>query len=264
MPERQAWFLVFAAWVFGAGAGFCLNALLMPPPPQTVVTESVPIGPDPAELQAQCEALRQSDRELLAFAQQKVESLRTTLDGWETELVELREAAADAEARDVDRQARIAALERQVRGAKRDLQQAIAERDALVTELRETVTALDAQVEQTLQAEARASAWKQRSTGNAWRSFLAEAKVRICARGTSKRHERCHEAVEAALDVVRDAFEACVVDELATPTLVELPERNATPPASTVLLEADRAFTGKGWYVQLCDRTLPEAVTETL
>ncbi|MCB9665408.1 MAG: hypothetical protein H6732_14950 [Alphaproteobacteria bacterium] len=261
MPERQAWFLAFATMLLGASLGFAAHALGTRDRhvPVEVIPAPAEAELDAAELEALCEDLRASDVDLIAAAQGQVDSLRSTLDTREAELAALREQVDEAEDAAAAKQRRILALEKEIASTRTALTSATEERDRLVTELRETLAALDEQVLQTENAEGRARAWRARSTDSLWRSFVAESKVRICARGTVKRLDRCQDAVEQALARHRTHFERCVMSYQATPTLGQLEGKDARAPATAETLPDEKVYPTKGWFLDFCDESLPEA-----
>ena len=57
---------------------------------------------------------------------------------------------------------------------------------------------------------------------------------------------------------VRDRFVECVNTYQSTPLLVQ-GEKDVTLPPYAEWLNQDDRFTKKGWYIQFCDPTLPEA-----
>ena len=140
------------------------------------------------------------------------------------------------------------------------LNQAEKERDELVVELKKTVAELENQIKETEIQRDRAERYKGESHQNLWTSFGNEAKVEICDRGTRRRHEKCHEAVETALTpAIKDQFLTCVNTWQFTPTLRQQEDRKAELPKHAVKLSDDDRFTEKGWYIQFCDPSLPEA-----
>ena len=118
---------------------------------------------------------------------------------------------------------------------------------------------LDFQVVQSKKYKRKAKRYKMESTTNLWSAFLANAKVKICNRGSKRRHEKCHAAVEEALaNTMRARFTVCVDTYQSVPVLKKA-EKRATLPRYGVKLSEDNKFTKKGWYVLFCDPTLPEA-----
>ena len=97
------------------------------------------------------------------------------------------------------------------------------------------------------------------STTNLWSAFVANSKVKICNRGSKRRHEKCHAAVEEALaNTMRARFTVCVDTYQSVPVLKKAEKGEALPRYGAKLSE-DNKFTKKGWYVLFCDPTLPEA-----
>ena len=110
----------------------------------------------------------------------------------------------------------------------------------------------------------KAKRYKMESTTNLWSAFLANAKVKICNRGTKKRHEKCNEAVtEALANQMRARFTVCVDTYQSVPVLKQAVKGDAMPRYSAKLSENNK-FTKKGWYVLFCDPTLPEAGDQDL
>lgn len=251
----------------GALAGFAVHAWLFPAQPEVVtrvVTEAqlVPDKISDDKLQALCATLTASDKELIQAAQERVMSLRDELETREKELADLRAERARAKEAGAEVAAKLRSMEAEISRLRAQLVEVTAERDGLMVELKQTVAKLDAQIRETEKYKAEAKKWKRKSTENAWRSFVAEAKVQICDKGTRKRHEVCHEAVDQALDApVQDRFESCVDTWQAVPALVQAESKKAELPTFAYAL-SDKQFTSTGWYIQFCDPTLPEAGQE--
>jgi hypothetical protein len=86
-----------------------------------------------------------------------------------------------------------------------------------------------------------------------WDAFVANAKTRVCDRGTKARHVRCYEAVEAGLREHRDRFEDCLGSTQRVPTLVRHARPREPVPAKGKRLRDAREFSTHGWYVLYCD-----------
>ncbi|HMV69384.1 MAG TPA: hypothetical protein PKA64_21255, partial [Myxococcota bacterium] len=150
-------------------------------------------------------------------------------------------------------------LEAEVGGLKKQIGEVKAERDRLVTELKDTLQKLGEQVVLTEQVSAERDSWKSRSTDERWGRFVAEAKTAMCDKGTVKRHDACYAAVDGALgEALRRQFQACVSSGQAVPTLGQV-EKGKQPPAQAVTLPDSKEYSSKGWYVLMCDPSLPEA-----
>lgn len=248
------------AVVVGGGLGWLAHQQLVEPE-QVVLREPQVVKQEltAEELAEVCADLTQTEQQRLAAAQANVTGLQSRLDEREKELADLKaKSKKGAEAAAANKQ-RMEELEAEVQRLSTELATVTQERDELLVELKETVTKLEAQIRETEKARTEAKKWKTKSTENAWQAFFAEAKLQICDRGTERRHEKCHEAVDGALSTeIRDRFEQCVDSYQLVPVLTQL-EKKAELPVHAVLLGDDNRFTRSGWYIQFCDPTLPEA-----
>ena len=138
------------------------------------------------------------------------------------------------------------------------------ERNSLRKELKQAVKELDFQVVQSKKFKRKAKRYKMESTTNLWSAFLANAKVKICNRGSKKRHAKCHTAVEEALSAqMRSRFTVCVDTYQSVPVLKQAGKSDVLPRYSAKLSD-DNKFTKKGWHILFCDPTLPEAGDQDL
>ncbi len=256
--------LVIGGLLLGLAGGYGLSVATTDPV-QIAVTETEVIkqGLSEEELASMCAEPIEEGANALQEAQARVVRLEDELASKRAELTELkRQAALDEAASEAARAegARLwAAKEAEIEQLKGALDAAITERDSLKEELRVTIYKLDQQILETEKAREEAEYFKNESTVNLWGAFMAGAKVEICDRGTRKRHAKCHDAVEAALGKdVRDRFVECVNTYQSTPLLVQGEKDMDLPPYAEYLNRDDR-FTRKGWYIQFCDPTLPEA-----
>ena len=253
----NTWLVPLLAIVVGLAGGWMISTLTQDSP-QVVINEAeVPAEEDTAVEEADMLPQR-TDRERLEDAQTEVENLKALLAAREGELSRRQEQdEVDAERQAVAAR-RWRAMEEEIEHLQARLSEAELERDDLIVELRETVQALNEQIEKTERAKQIARHYKRQSVENLWSAFFAEAKVKLCDRGTRRRHRRCHEAVEASLnEFVQDRFTTCVDTYQATPLLLKREDREELPMFSGFLDEEVR-FT-RGWYIQYCDPTLPEA-----
>lgn len=136
-------------------------------------------------------------------------------------------------------------------------------KDKLVDQL----AAAQARIEETeadLEAEAaiRDALQSERSTlveqaiTQRWFRMITEAQLDICERGGRRRTEACRAAVVNELKGIRRQFVHCLRSNQAVPSVQEV-GRGDRIPSHAKLLDADDKFLS-GWYVQLCDPTLPE------
>lgn len=130
------------------------------------------------------------------------------------------------------------------------LTQTVAQLERVERDLGAAQAALSEQMDQT--RAAREEALVQR-----WNRFLGESQLSICERGNRKKLGACREDVTAALSVrdVKRGFVQCVRSGQATPSVNEL-EKGAELPRHAYDLGPSKVLVG--WYVLLCDPTLPE------
>jgi myosin heavy subunit len=218
------------------------------------------------ELLALCAELVEDGQTKAMKAQSRVESLQNDLASKEEELAKLKAEDIKDEKRRAAATRKWREMEAELETLRSNLTEAESERDTLRNELKETLVQLDNQIAETKKFKkkakvyrAKAIQYKTESTENLWKSFGAEAKVEICDRGSRKRHEKCHSAVQAALTpAIRGKFEQCVDTYQAVPVLRQL-EKGEKIPHLAQELPNDNKFTKKGWVIIWCDPTLPEA-----
>ncbi len=251
----------------GMGIGYGVNAMTSDSV-EVVMSEPTVIKQEltDEELAELCADETRDERTALTSAQGQVDNLQEQLAQRESELETLRADQEKARARSAEASAkyremeeRLAVAEQEIEDLTMRLAMAEAERDEALVELKETVEALNEQIKQTESARKVARKYKRQSVRNLWAAFVAESKVAICDRGSRKRHAKCHAAVDEALSAdVKDRFTHCVNSNQATPALVK-GEKKAEIPRYASMLSEDSRFTNKGWYIQFCDPTLPEA-----
>jgi hypothetical protein len=219
-----------------------------------------------AELLEICNELIEDGQTKAMKAQSRVADLQAQLAEKEATL----EAMKAEDIKDDKKRAAAAkkwrAMEAEIESLSTQLESAEQERDQLRTELKQTLVELDKQIVETKKFKEKAKVYRRKaihykaeSTRNLWTGFVSAAKVEICDRGSRRRHEKCHEAVESAFSSDIEArFVECVDTYQAEPVLRQLEKKEAMP-AFAVSLADDNKFTKKGWIVLFCDPTLPEA-----
>lgn len=213
------------------------------------------------DLAALCDELTPDDRTKVMSAQRKVEDLEALLAEKESLLADMKQEDEQDEARRKAAAKQWKEMEAEIEQLRAERDAAVAERDELKVELQETLVELDKQIKRAETFKSKAKHYKKKSTENGWQAFSSGAKVEICDKGSRKRHEKCHEAVEAALGpAVREKYTTCVDSYQATPVLRQA-EKGEELPAYAEWLPDDNKFTKKGWYVIYCDPTLPEGQT---
>lgn len=208
-----------------------------------------------------CEELSPDEQSKVMGAQRRVEDLEAMLAEKEAMLAELKATSEQDEARRQAAAKQWKAMEAEIEQLRAERDAAVAERDQLKVELQETLVELDRQIKRAETFKSKAKHYKKQSTENGWQAFASNAKVEICDKGTRKRHEKCHEAVEAALGPsVVSKFETCIDSYQARPQLRESTKGEELP-AFAEWLPDDNKFTKKGFYIVFCDPTLPEGQT---
>ncbi len=258
MPLPAVIVAVLAASAIGCVLGFAARYLTTPPPPKPepqVIRQEL----TPEQLAELCEPEFKDERESLIQAQTKVKSLESELDTKNRELAQLK---ADAEKNSANREAaakKWKAKEAEIESLKAQLAEAKKERDDIMVELQDTIRELKTEIAARKEAEAKAEYFKSESVEASWSGFISSAKVDICDRGTKRKHEKCHEAVEAAMTPdIQEKFAQCINSYQAMPVLKRL-EKKETLPSFAVTLPEDNKFTDNGWYILFCDPTLPES-----
>lgn len=252
----------FATWVLPFGTSFvalAVGALIgggivaMFPRKPTLVEVSKDLTNE--EIDALCAP---KVDEAVADATTDLEAAETKVRTLEAKVAEKEEEVASLEAEIKKRGAAGAALSKELEEAKRTLallegtlEKAISEKETLVVQLRKTEVALEDQVARTELAKEEGLTFK-------WRSFVGLAQLQVCDKGMRRKMGRCRETVAAALDgEIRASFEHCIRSGQETPSISEA-EKGEELPAFAMWLDQDNRVT-KGWYVRLCDPSLPEA-----
>jgi len=246
-----AWLLPFGTSFVALAVGALVGGLvvwLIPREPKTV---EVPRELTAEEKAAACEPEVSEAATDLEEAEVKLRGLEAQVAAKQEEIVALE---AEMERRGTKSRELATELEEAKRALsilETELDRAITEKEALVVELRKTQVALDEQVGKTEMAIDEGNVFK-------WRAFIGLAQLQICEKGQRRKMGRCRETVAASLEgPIRTAFEHCLRSGQETPTLHEVTNGSALPLYAQWLYEEDRVT--KGWYVRLCDPTLPEA-----
>ncbi len=262
--------VAFAALIGGAMmggiVGYLGHALFSEPeiviPPAAVIKEGI----SEDDLLLLCEELTADEKERVRNAQEKVATLQSEISAKEAELSRLKKDAKGNEERRRAASRKWREMEQDIATLRIELAEAEQERDELrvelqdtIVELKATVKELDYQVKQTEKFKKKAKQYKEESTKNLWAAFMNNGKVEICDRGSRKRHEKCHDAVELAFNTrVHEKFTVCVDTYQAVPVLKQLEKKENLPQFAERLTD-DNKFTKKNWVIIYCDPTLPEA-----
>jgi len=251
-----------AAWVLPFGTSFVALAVValvgggivaMFPRKPTLVEVSKDLTNE--EIEALCEP---KVDEAVASATTDMETAEAKVRTLEAQISAKEEEVATLEGKIKKSGEKGAALAQQLRKAKESLshlesklETALQEKEQLVIDLRKTEVALTDQVHKTVTAREEGLVYK-------WRSFVGLAQLQICDKGMRRKLGRCRETVAASLNEdIRHQFEHCIRSGQETPSVVEA-DRGDTLAPYAVWLNQDERVT-RGWYIRLCDPSLPEA-----
>lgn len=210
------------------------------------------------ELLALCETLSEEEKRDVLGVAQEVLNLQEQLSEKEAELERLQSESELDEVRQAAAREKWKEMEQEIATLRVQLASAVQERDELKVELQETLVQLDEQIQETRKFKTKAKRYKKESIDNLWSSFIGEAKLAGCKRGTTRRHEKCYEAFDQNLvGALEERFKTCVHTHQAVPVLRKA-ERGDSLPNFSEWLSSENKFT-KNWYVIFCDPTLPEA-----
>ncbi len=243
------------AVVAGAVVGILGTWLVMRGEPEKV---EVPRDYTEDELAAACKPMLDEALDELNNAEKKVETLEGRVNAKQGEITELEEEMKRRAQRGALLVEERNELKRQLESAKAELvnlekrlEIAIEEKELLTIELTETKEDLEEQKYQTHVAKEDALDYK-------WRDFIGKSQLEICERGNRKKMSRCRETVEETAEPYKDKFDHCVRSGQAVPSVREIEKKSDPLPQYAEWIDEENKVT-KGYYVLLCDPTLPEA-----
>lgn len=266
--SNRVLFIILSAllMVLGVVLGWFGNQILTEP---TVITTEVHVeGTDPEfteeELARLCAGNVQEHKDGILDLQKKVKGLQSTLEEKEKELESLRVEGNDNATPQISK--RQQELESELATLRVQLAATEQERDALRTELKQTLTKLDTQIRETKKYKSKAKKYKRRSVENLWKAFVADAKVQGCDRGSRRRHEKCWAAFNTVLTEEsphKQRFMTCVSTYQAVPVLRKAKLFEKLPSFATWLSgESNSGKFIKGWYILFCDPSLPTNIED--
>lgn len=233
------------------GAGFAGGWLAHPEPAPVAVT------PVP-EVTAPEEPATDPLQEELTIAQARVAELERTVATREGEVDELKARVARGADAGNTLRARIAALEAELADTRQALAVAESEKQQLLVQLRDTTSQLEQREAELALAVAQRDDAREQALYNRWNAFLQNAQLEICDKGNRKKLGNCRETVHATLtaDARRDRYAHCIRSGQAEPSVAEAGRTDL--PEHAEMIDEDAKQT-RGWYVEFCDPTLPEA-----
>jgi len=215
-------------------------------------------APTDAELEAACAPELEPVEDDLAEAQTRVAQLERESAQKEGRVKELEAKIARGAEVGKEMRAELARLKSELAETQEALRVAEEEKQVLLAELTETKVELEETQEALVVARDERDEAREDALFNRWTDFLKEAQLEICDKGNRKKLGNCREVVmeTLAVDARRDAFAHCIRSGQAEPLVHEMERGQVLPQYASMLDEDVRQV--KGWYVEMCDPTLPE------
>ena len=220
-----------------------------------------------AELQQVCDPVVEEQETQLAKVKEEIAALREEVARKEAEVATLR-TAADKQGRKGGSSGRNLASElgkvkEELAEAKLQLAMMEEVKDQLVEQLSRTqerlAVAEDELVEQVAIAEVlrdENGKLKDDVIVQRWFRFVNDAQLSVCEHGGKKKTEDCRAAVVREIGQVKREFVHCIRSEQAAPMAKHLDKGETLPHFARLMDQNDRQLDG--WYLQMCDPTLPE------
>jgi hypothetical protein len=234
-----------------------------------------PVDPAPEEPAVMAPAMVTIPATELEMLEAEITALRAETDRLTKEIAEQEAPRARQAARMAQASTRLQAAESELTRLRAELDQtrqalvkAEQDNEVLRTTLvrtSETLTARTAELEETRQDLARKEVRLRETRDDleqalrvaadaGWSDLVAQAQVELCPKGGRRKMEACREEALAAVSPLEAAVRACLRTGQATPTLEQLPSDRALPAHGVWIQDGQ-----DGWYVELCDPSLPEA-----
>jgi len=246
----------FASLIVGVLVGGTFGWVVKP---DTEVEVEIPRDYTEDELAEVCLPEVQEKATALEEANVKVTSLSSQVREKETRVKELQAEMDRRAERGRELYLEFQQAKEELAQVKLELQAAEEEKEVLIEELTRTVEKLEEteeELEEQVELTGRA---KEDALVNKYYRFVNDAQLEICEKGNRKKLGKCREAVTAELERPerRDKFAHCVRSGQATPSVHEMEKGASMPQFAEYINEDDKIV--KGWYLLLCDPTLPEA-----
>lgn len=242
---------VIGVVAFGVGLGVGGELGMYMKEPEIKIVEK-PRDLNAEELNAACAPLLQTADAKMEEVTAKVTDLQGQVASRESEVAELEAKVKQGAKLSADQARRLDEAKKELGSLKRQLEQAESEKAQLIVQLAETQTKLDGQVVETEKA-------KGDATTQRWFTFAKDAQITICEKGNRKVLGKCRDIVDTTVSKFRTDFERCVRTGQEQPSLKESTKGERLPEFARWLDNDDKVT--KGWYILLCDPTLPEAGT---
>ncbi|TVQ86192.1 MAG: hypothetical protein EA397_20385 [Deltaproteobacteria bacterium] len=211
------------------------------------------------EIERLCDPFVSETVAVLTEAQAKVVDLEGKVLAKEAEIEEMERVMTQRAAAGRRMSAELEAAKAELVSLREQLEVAVAEKETALKELERTTKVLKETEEELVQTQGKLTQAERDVLNNRWKAFRQDAQLEICERGGRRKMGRCREAVEGALDrEVEAKFRHCLKSGQAVPGLREADRNLESLPSHSQWLNQDERLV-RGWFVVLCDPTLPEA-----
>lgn len=211
------------------------------------------------ELERLCDPFVSDTISVLTEAQAKVVDLEGRVKAKEVEIQEMERVMTQRSEAGRRMAAELKAAKAELDSLRQELEVAVSQKEEALAELERTVNVLRETEEELEETQGKLTMAERDVLNNRWKAFRQDAQLEICEKGGRRKMGRCREAVEAALDKPLEAkFRHCLKSGQAVPGLREADRSFESLPSHSQWLNEDERML-KGWFVVLCDPTLPEA-----
>ncbi len=221
-----------------------------------------------AELQQVCDPVVEEQETQLAKVKEEIAALKDEVARKEAEVVSLRAAVDKQGGRSGSSSGRnlgseLEKVKEELAEAKLQLAMMEEVKDQLVEQLsrtQERLAVAEAElVEQVAIAEVlrdENGKLKDDVIVQRWFRFVNDAQLSVCESGGRKKTEDCRGAVVGEIARIKREFVHCIRSEQAAPMAKHLDKGETLPHFARLMDQGDRHLDG--WYLQMCDPTLPE------
>lgn len=254
--------LPFATAVAALAVGALVGGVIawVAKPPEKVSVE-VPRDYTAVELEQACAPMIAEATSQLEQAHEKVVTLSAEVKSKQEKVNALESEMKRRSERGAALVAELEAAKKELAEVKEELRVAKEEKERLVVQLEQTIAQLEVTEEKLDQQIVMTEMAKEDALVNKYYRFVNDSQLEICEKGNRKKLGKCRETVQAQLstDDVRNKFSHCVRSGQATPSVVEFnkKEQEGLPEFAQWINQEEKVT--KGWYLLVCDPTLPEA-----
>lgn len=211
------------------------------------------------ELENMCNLFLTDTLATLTEAQAKVVDLEDKVQLKEAQIADMERTADQRSEAGRKMYAELQAARAELLTLREELDLAVAQKEEALVELERTVEELRKTEDELVETQGKLTVAQRDVLDNRWRGFVQNVQLEVCEKGRRGKMERCREAILAALDSeLEQNFRYCIRSGQAVPGLREASKDMEDLPEYSQWLNEDERLI-RGWFVTLCDPTLPEA-----